>query len=262
MNETKIKTLNDILNSSDGNLLSLYYTLGYPKLEDIEPIFQAIQDSGKVDFIELGMPYSDPLADGPTIQKTSSIAIKNGITIEKYFEIAKDLSNRFKIPIVYMGYLNPIIQFGIDKFCHHCNGAGIEGLIIPDLPVDIYENEYAELFAKHQLSISFLITPTTSEERIRKIADLTTGFVYIVSSSSITGKQGEITDAQKAYFERVKLIIKNKPTMIGFGIYDQSSFNFASRYAKGAIIGSAFLRELEKGNYSKNISSFINSIKP
>jgi len=262
MNAIRTKSLKEILTDKARKLLSLYYTIGYPKIEDADLIFQAISETNKVDFIELGMPYSDPLADGPTIQQTSSVAIRNGVTIHKYFEIAKHLRKQYRIPLIFMGYLNPVMQFGMEKFCKGCVDAGIEGVIIPDLPVEIYEQDYQEIFAANNLLVSFLITPTTSEKRIRKIEERTTGFIYVVSENSITGKNQGTSIEQASYFERLKNMQLQRLTIAGFGIHDYSSFNNACNYFNGAIIGSAFLRVLENENIKESVSNFIQLVKP
>lgn len=255
-------TLSKLLQLDNRNLLSLYYTVGYPKLDAFDEIFEAIADAKKVDFVELGMPYSDPLADGPTIQKTSSVAIANGVTFEKYFDIAFEIKHRYNIPLVFMGYLNPVLQFGIEDFCIKCLASGIEGIIIPDLPVNVYTAEYKAIFEQYNLLVNFLITPTTSTERIRQIEEATTGFIYVVSSNSITGKLGQLNQEQQKYFERIQSLHLRKPTMIGFGIHDKQSFANACKYANGAIIGSAFLRILEKDDRSKTVQKFIQDIQP
>jgi tryptophan synthase alpha chain len=254
-------SLKESLNRKSRKLLSLYYTMGYPTIDSIDEIFQAITESGEVDFIELGMPYSDPLADGPTIQKTSSIAIKNGMTISKYFELAKFIHTKYAIPLVFMGYLNQIYQLGKEQFCKLCKKSGIEGVIIPDLPIEIYEKEFQELFEKYDILVSFLITPTTSNERIRQIGGLATGFIYIVSSSSITGNKGDISDSQKKYYERIKACNLQKPTLIGFGIHNKQTYDEACKYADGAIIGSEFLRVMEDDSLRPAIKHFIKSLK-
>jgi tryptophan synthase alpha chain len=210
-----------------------------------------------VDFIELGMPYSDPLADGKTIQASSEVAIKKGMTLKKYFEIVGILQSKEIVPIVYMGYLNQILQFGVEAFCHACKKAGISCVIVPDLPTDIYEKEFKTIFEKHNLLISFLVTPTTSVERIRKIESLTTGFIYVVSSNAITGKTGEMDPKQLAYLKHIKSLKFSKPTIVGFGIHDKKTFESACQFANGAIIGSEFIRNLTDDTYS----DFIKTLK-
>lgn len=250
-----MKKINDILQGK--NLLSIYLTAGFPDVERTIEILTEIGDYG-VDFVELGMPFSDPLADGETIQRSSATAIRNGMTLPNYFEVMKIVRKKTDLPVVYMGYLNQIMQFGVEQFCRKCHEVHIECLIIPDLPVEVYEREYKAVFEKYGLLISFLITPTTPEERIRKIEKLTTGFIYVVSSSSITGRRGSITRKQRAHYEKIKAMNLSKPTMIGFGIHDKKTYDFACKYANGAIIGSEFIRYVAK----ENAAYFLTTIKP
>ena len=238
------------------NLLSIFLTAGFPTVERTIEILTEIEDYG-VDFVELGMPFSDPLADGETIQQSSAVAIRNGMTLATYFEVMKIVRKKTDLPVVYMGYLNQILQFGVEQFCRKCNEVNIECLIIPDLPLEVYEREFKTIFEKHGLLISFLVTPTTSDERIRKIEELTTGFMYVVSSSSITGRRGKITKKQRAHYEKIKAMKLNKPTMIGFGIHDKKSYELACQYANGAIIGSEFIRYVAK----ENAAYFLTTLK-
>ncbi|MCB2206843.1 MAG: tryptophan synthase subunit alpha [Bacteroidetes bacterium] len=249
-----MKSITDILKSR--NLLSIYLTAGFPTVERTIEILTEIEDYG-VDFVELGMPFSDPLADGETIQQSSVTAIRNGMTLANYFEVLKIVRERTDLPIVYMGYLNQIMQYGAEAFCKKCNELDIQNLIIPDLPIEVYEKEYKQLYKKYGLLMSFLITPTTPEERIRKIEALTTGFIYVVSSSSITGKKRKITKKQQRHYEKIRAMNLSKPTMIGFGIYDKETYEFACRYANGAIIGSEFIRYVAK----ENAAQFLTSLK-
>ncbi|MCB0569158.1 MAG: tryptophan synthase subunit alpha [Phaeodactylibacter sp.] len=225
------------------DILNIYFTAGYPGLDDTERIILALDKAG-ASLIELGMPYSDPLADGPTIQQSSQVALKNGMTLQLLFEQAKAARKRSEIPIVLMGYFNQVMQYGEQRFFNHCVEAGIDGLILPDLPLYEYERSYQSMISQAGLSISFLITPQTPEARIRKVDELSQGFVYMVADSSITGAKSGIADRQLAYFERVdKLGLKN-PRLIGFGISNRETFELACRYASGAIIGSAFIKAL------------------
>lgn len=262
MKTKTIKSLTEVLHPQNKKLLSLYYTMGYPDMESILPVVEAIYNSGKVDFMELGMPYSDPLADGETIQMSSSVAIKNGITLEKYFDFAVQIRSKFPVPLVFMGYYNAVYQIGIESFCKKCQDAGIEGVIIPDMPLEIYETQVKVIFEQHDLLSCFLITPTTSEKRIRKIEELTIGFIYVVSSNSITGKKGAVSEAQLNYYRFIKSLNLSKPSIMGFGIHDQESFENATQYANGAIIGSEFIRVLSKSTDKQHIIHFLNSIKP
>jgi tryptophan synthase alpha chain len=249
-----MKSITDILKSR--NLLSIFLTAGFPTVDRTIEILTEIEDYG-VDFVELGMPFSDPLADGETIQQSSVTAIRNGMTLANYFEVLKIVREKTDLPIVYMGYLNQIMQYGAEAFCKKCNELDIQNLIIPDLPIEVYEKEYKSLFEKHDLLISFLITPTTPDERIRKIDALTTGFIYVVSSSSITGKKRKISKKQQKHYEKIRAMKLSKPTMIGFGIYNKETYEFACQYANGAIIGSEFIRYVAK----ENAAQFLTSLK-
>lgn len=225
------------------NILSIYFTAGFPQLNDTGEILYALQKHG-ADMVEIGMPYSDPLADGPVIQHSSMVAILNGITIKLLFEQLKDCRNNLHLPLILMGYLNPVMQYGIEKFCRDALYAGIDGIILPDLPLHEYETEYKSVFQKYNLDFVFLITPETSEERIRKIDLVSNGFIYAVSSSSITGTEKNLA-AQEIYFQRLKKMnLKNK-IIVGFGIRDHETFSQACRHAAGAIIGTAYIKAIE-----------------
>lgn len=240
-------------------LLSIYFTAGYPSLNDTSAIIQNLEESG-VDMIEIGLPFSDPLADGPTIQASSTQALKNGMTTEILFNHLKDIRKTVEIPLIIMGYFNPILQYGVEAFCKKCQELGIDGLIIPDLPVDVYKEDYQETFEKYSLINVFLITPQTSNERIHFIDSISNGFIYMVSSSSVTGSQSGFGDNQKHYFERISNMNLKNPQIVGFGINNNATFNQATKYAKGAIIGSAFIKFLT--NHSiREIDKFIKSIR-
>lgn len=242
----------------DKKLLSIYFTAGYPHLNDTVNIIKDLEQAG-VDFIEIGLPFSDPLADGPTIQESSTQALKNGMTTEVLFEQLKDIRKSVSIPLILMGYFNPMLQYGIEKFCQKCSEIGIDGLIIPDLPVDVYHKQYQAIFEAHGLTNIFLITPQTSEERIRYIDSISNGFIYMVSSASTTGSQSGFGEEQQAYFKRIADMNLNNPQIIGFGINNKETFQTATQFAKGAIIGSAFIKHItEKG--TQNISEFVNKI--
>ena len=242
-------------------LLSVYFTAGYPNLEDTVPIILELDKNG-VDLIEIGMPFSDPLADGPTIQQSSDIALKNGMTIPKLFEQLQDIRKHTQIPLVLMGYLNPVMQYGIERFCQKTKEIGIDGVILPDLPLSDYVREYKQLFEENNLSKIFLVTPQTPEKRIREIDSHTNGFVYMVSSSSTTGSTNGKAVANTEYFQRVGQMGLRNPGIIGFGIHDRDTFAEACNHAKGAIIGSAFIKALTKeGSLQQNIATFIQSIK-
>ncbi|MFN4764457.1 tryptophan synthase subunit alpha [Gillisia sp. Q332] len=240
-------------------LLSIYFTAGYPKLEDTIKIIKDLETSG-VDFLEIGLPFSDPLADGPTIQESSTQALKNGMTTNKLFDQLKDIRETVKIPLIIMGYFNPMLQFGVEKFCQKCQKAGIDGLIIPDLPVDVYNEEYKAIFEKYRLLNIFLITPQTSEERIRFIDSVSGGFIYMVSSASVTGSTKGFGEDTKAYFKRIAAMNLKNPQIIGFGINDKETFNQATEFAAGAIIGSAFVNYITAYGTNKT-ASFIKEIR-
>jgi len=240
-------------------ILSIYFSAGHPNLEDTTSILKKLQSSG-VDMIEIGLPFSDPLADGPVIQKSSSKALRNGMTTEKLFNQLEGVRKEINIPLIIMGYFNPIMQYGVEKFCEKCKLIGIDGLIIPDLPIDIYKDDYKELFDKHGLYNMFLITPQTSVERINYIDKASKGFIYMVSSSGVTGVKSNFNEVQTKYFKRIKSMNLNTPTIIGFGISNQETFNSASEYSSGAIIGSAFINFLETKGVVK-INEFIKSIR-
>ena len=227
----------------DGKLLSIYFTAGYPKLADTVEIIQQLEKNG-VDMIEIGLPFSDPLADGPTIQKSSTAALKNGMTTEILFNQLKDIRKSVSIPLIIMGYFNPMFQYGVEAFCKKCQEIGIDGLIIPDLPVDVYHEEYQEMFEKYGLINVFLITPQTSDERIRFIDSVSNGFIYMVSSASVTGAQSGFGDEQQTYFQRIADMKLDNPQIVGFGISNSETFEQATKSAKGAIIGSAFIKHL------------------
>jgi tryptophan synthase alpha chain len=243
----------------DKKLLSIYFTAGYPNINDTVSIIEDLENNG-VDMIEIGLPFSDPLADGPTIQKSSTQALKNGMTTEKLFQQLKDIRQTVKIPLIIMGYFNPILQYGVEEFCKKCEEIGIDGLIIPDLPVDIYSEKYQTIFEKHKLVNVFLITPQTSEDRIRFIDSISNGFIYMVSSASVTGSTSGFGQDTRAYFKRINDLKLKNPQVVGFGINDNQSFKIATEYSNGAIIGSAFIKHLNKNGIG-NISEFVKTIR-
>ena len=239
-------------------LLSIYFTAGYPKLDDTLTIIQQLENNG-VDMIEIGLPFSDPLADGPTIQASSTQALKNGMTTSILFKQLKDIRKTVQIPLIIMGYFNPILQYGVEAFCKKCAETGIDGLIIPDLPVDVYNDQYKPIFEKYGLINVFLITPQTSVERINFIDSISNGFIYMVSSASVTGGQSGFGAEQTRYFKRIADMNLNNPQIIGFGISNNETFKKATQYAKGAIIGSAFIKYVtEKG--IDNLNGFVETI--
>ncbi|ULC59080.1 tryptophan synthase subunit alpha [Flaviramulus sp. BrNp1-15] len=242
----------------DKKLLSIYFTAGYPNINDTVSIIQDLEKNG-VDMIEIGLPFSDPLADGPTIQASSTQALKNGMTTEVLFNQIKDIRKTVSIPLIIMGYFNPMLQYGVEAFCKKCQDIGIDGLIIPDLPVDVYHEEYQAIFEKYGLINVFLITPQTGVERINFIDSVSNGFIYMVSSASTTGAKSGFGDEQTNYFKRIDEMNLKNPQIIGFGISDNKTFSQATQYAKGAIIGSAFIKHLTHEGVT-SIDKFVNSI--
>jgi len=253
-----MNSIQDLFQKKDQNLLSIYFTCGYPALEDTVSVIQELSKS-HVDFIEVGLPYSDPLADGPTIQDSSQKALDNGINLDIIFQQLMLLKETNKTPLVLMGYLNQLLKYGEEKFCQKVVDCGIDTLIIPDLPMVEFENHYQELFDSYGLTNVFLITPHTSEERIRKIDTYSKAFIYVVASASITGAKGTISANQISYFERIKSMNLNSKLIVGFGISDKSTFNTACHYANGAIIGSAFIKDLGINGVDR-IDNFIQPI--
>lgn len=247
-------------NRGDKRILSIYYTAGYPTRDSTLDIAEALEHSG-ADFLEIGFPYSDPVADGPVIQHSSETALENGMTLSSLFEQLKELRQRVNIPILLMGYVNPVLQYGVERFCQSCSEVGIDGVIVPDLPMYEYEGLYRPIFEKYELSNIFLVTPQTSEARIRKIDDLSTGFIYLLSSSATTGKNLEVSTDTTDYFSRIKAMGLVNPVVIGFGISDHEAFIRATDYAQGAIVGSSFVRLLGEDGYMEKISDFIKRIK-
>ena len=252
--------LTQLFQKKTTNVLSIYFTAGFPQLNDTTTIIKAIEEAG-ADIIELGMPYSDPVADGPTIQMSNQQALENGMNIRTLLQQITDVRQYCQIPILLMGYINPVMQYGIEKFCQEIAHIGIDGLILPDLPMHEYLRDYQSLFQEYQLSNIFLVTPETSEERIRTIDEQSQGFIYVVSSSSTTGKTGQISESQEDYFNRIKSMQLKNPCLIGFGIHNHESFQTACRYMNGAIIGSAFIKSIqEKTPLKDSVNEFIHRI--
>ena len=252
--------LSDALESKK-NILNIYFTAGFPQLTDTILIIKALAKAG-ADMIEIGIPFSDPLADGETIQKSGQQAIENGMTLKLLFEQLQGIRNEVQIPLLLMGYLNSVLQFGVANFCQKCQEVGIDGIILPDLPMQEYLEEYQPLFEANNLANVFLITPQTSEQRIRQIDEIANGFIYMVSTASTTGTKSGTSESQIPYFERVKAMNLKTPTLIGFGISDKQSFEVANRYANGAIIGSAFIRTLAQStDLESDIGKFMKGIK-
>jgi tryptophan synthase alpha chain len=255
-----LNRLTKLFENKRENLLTVYFTAGYPKLDDTETIICSLAESG-TNIIEIGIPYSDPLADGPVIQESGMAAIDNGMTLQVLFNQLTEIRTKTQVPLILMGYFNQMLQYGVDKFLDDCVKTGIDGLIIPDLPLMEYEQFYKDKLTQRNISISFLITPQTEESRIHKVDALSTGFIYVVSDSSITGMKTGISNQQISYFERIKSLQLKTPQLIGFGISDRESYLTASKYANGAIIGSAFIKHLkDKKEVDKATADFINLI--
>lgn len=240
-------------------VLNVYCTAGYPKVESTIEVMKALQKAG-ADIIELGMPYSDPLADGPVIQASSAVALRNGMTLAKLFEQLKSLRQEISIPVVLMGYLNPLLQYGFEKFCQQCFESGIDGLIVPDIPMFEYEKEYAATVKKYGLDFIFLVTPETPNERIKKLDSLSTGFLYAVSSSSITGSDKDFGDVE-IYLQKLRDMNLKNPILVGFGIKDNLTFDAATKHTAGAIIGTAYIKALENSeNVEEDTIEFLEGI--
>jgi len=243
----------------DQKLLSIYFTAGYPQLNDTVKTIKLLEEAG-VGMIEIGLPFSDPLADGPTIQASSTQALKNGMTTQFLFEQLKDIRKTVSIPLIIMGYFNPVLQYGVDAFCAKCEEIGIDGLILPDLPLSEYKEHYQLIFEKHNLLNTFLITPQTSEPRIREIDAVSNGFIYMVSSASTTGAKSTFGNDQTDYFNRIASMELQNPQIVGFGISNKETFKTATKTTRGAIIGSAFIKMLSAEGL-RGIGNFIKSIR-
>jgi tryptophan synthase alpha chain len=250
--------INQTLNQ-DKKLLSIYFTAGFPQLEDTLPILEQLQEAD-VDMIELGLPFSDPLADGPTIQESSTQALRNGMTTDKLFTQLEGIRVRIHVPLIVMGYFNPMMQYGVERFCKRCQEVGIDGLIIPDLPADVYHTQYQNLFQQYGLLNMFLITPQTPDERIRYIDQVSEGFIYMVSSAATTGAQGSFGDTQQHYFQRIADMKLQSKLLVGFGISNAETYQSAVAHSQGAIIGSAFIKHLE-ANGNQSVQAFVKTIR-
>jgi tryptophan synthase alpha chain len=250
--------INQTLNQ-DKKLLSIYFTTGFPQLEDTVPILEQLQQAD-VDMIELGLPFSDPLADGPTIQESSTQALRNGMTTDKLFTQLEGIRARIHVPLIVMGYFNPMMQYGVERFCKRCQEVGIDGLIIPDLPADVYHTQYQSLFQQYGLLNMFLITPQTPDERIRYIDQVSEGFIYMVSSAATTGAQGSFGDTQQHYFQRIADMKLQSKLLVGFGISNAETYQSAVAHSQGAIIGSAFIKHLE-ANGNQSVQAFVKTIR-
>src|SRR4030095_4269110 len=254
-----MKRIEELFKRKQSKILNVYCTAGFPQLEDTLTVMKALEEGG-ADIIELGMPYSDPLADGPVIQHSNTIALQNGMTIKKLFEQLKEFRNKVSIPVLLMGYMNPILQYGFEKVCADASVVGVDGLILPDLPEYEYETEYEAILKKYGLDFVFLVTPETSDERVKRLDQLSNGFLYAVSSSSTTGKNKDMTDV-KTYLQRIKNLKLKNPVVVGFGIKDKQTFEAVCGNANGAIIGTAFIKALENDkDVEKAIKKFLNEI--
>ncbi|MCW3804377.1 tryptophan synthase subunit alpha [Plebeiibacterium marinum] len=243
------------------DILSIYYTAGYPNLNDTVPILETLEDAG-ADIVEIGIPFSDPLADGPTIQHSGETALKNGMSLNVLFDQLKDVRSKVKMPLILMGYINTVHKFGIETFAKKCNEVGVDGVILPDLPFQEYLDNYKDTFDQYGVSNIFLITPQTPEERIKLIDEKTNGFIYMVSSAAVTGAKKGLSEAQLAYFDRVNKLNLQNPALIGFGIGDHESYKETCKYADGAIVGSAFVKLLGQAkDLHGEIKSFIKEVK-
>lgn len=252
----------DLFAHKQGDVLNLYFTAGFPNLNDTVPVLRGLQAAG-VDLVEIGMPYSDPVADGETIQLSNMRALENGMSLKLLFEQLADCrQSTISVPILLMGYINPVLQFGVEAFCQKCQEVGVDGVILPDLPLDLYVAEYKEIFDQYGVQNIFLITPQTAESRIRLIDEVSEGFIYMVSSASITGSQTGVSDTMLAYFDRIQAMNLRNPRLIGFGIKDKETFDTACQYANGAIVGSAFIRQLEQhGATTESIQAFVDQVR-
>ncbi len=258
---TKMNRISALFASTSEPILNVYATAGFPRFDDTMTVLQALQNSG-VDIIEIGMPYSDPVADGETIQQSNQVSLEQGMTVAKLFNQLANMRSTLHVPILLMGYINPVLQFGVEHFCQKCQEVGVDGVILPDLPMAEYEAEYKVIFEQYGLYNIFLITPQTSDARIRQIDALSSGFIYMVSSASTTGAKVGISDDQESYFKRIEAMGLRNPRLIGFGISDRSSFLKASNGSSGAIIGSAFVKLLSQAKDLKSeIEEFVGSIK-
>jgi tryptophan synthase alpha chain len=253
--------LKKLFSTKNDGILSVFYTAGFPSIDDTVSIARALNASG-ADIIEIGIPFSDPVADGPTIQQSNKVALDNGITLKRILQQVKEIRKDIQIPIILMGYVNPVMQYGIEAFVKDASAAGVDGVILPDMPLYEYEENYKDLFERHDLGNTFLIAPTTSEDRIRKIDNASRGFIYAVSASSTTGAKKDFTDGQTTYFKKLKGMKLNNPFLIGFGISDHGTFANACNYGAGAIVGSAFIDMLKKSkDIDADIHQFVKNIK-
>lgn len=247
--------------NKDRKILSIYFCAGCPTLEETGNVIKTLEQNG-IDMIEVGIPFSDPLADGPVIQSAGTTALKNGMTLKKLFAQLKEIKKDVNIPLILMGYLNVIMHYGIEHFCESCADSGVSGMIIPDLPFDDYMKDVKPIADKYDLRVVMMITPETSNERIKFIDEHTDGFIYMVSSASVTGAQSNFDDEKRTYFERINAMNLHNPRMIGFGISNKQTLQSAQNNAAGAIIGSKFVTLLnETNNPQKAITSLFEALE-
>lgn len=252
--------INTLFQNKKENILSVYFTAGYPNLDDTTTVIQELEQNG-IDLIEVGIPFSDPMADGVVIQQSGHVALQNGMSIKKLFAQLENIREQVQIPLIMMGYLNPLLQYGFENFCKDCKRVGVDGLIVPDLPMDDYLSEYKEITERYGLRFVFLITPETSEERIRTIDNNTNGFIYMVSSAATTGEQKNF-DSQTEYFNRINTMQLRNPRLVGFGISNKATFDAACKHASGAIIGSAFIKALSQTkSIQDGVKLLLNNLK-
>jgi tryptophan synthase alpha chain len=250
-----------LFSEKSSNILSVFFTAGYPELGSTVTTIQALAEAG-ADMVEIGMPFSDPMADGPVIQRSNEAALHNGMNLKLLFSQLADIRKYVNIPLLLMGYLNPVLRFGMENFCSRCMETGIDGVILPDLPPEVYREEYRQAFEKYGLCNILLITPETEEERVRTIDRISSGFIYMVSSSSVTGIRGKFSDDQLSYFDRIKRMKLKNPVLTGFGISNRETFADACRFASGGIIGSEFIRKLgEGGDILRRTKKFVMDIR-
>jgi tryptophan synthase alpha chain len=254
--------IDQLFQTKKAGILNIYFTAGFPNLQDTPLLIETLAQAG-ADMIEIGMPYSDPLADGETIQQSGMIALQNGMTLDLLFEQVRLARQKTEIPLILMGYFNQVMQYGEEKFFQKCQEVGIDGLILPDLPLNVYEVSYRKMIETNNLRMTFLITPQTEPARVRKADALSDGFLYMVSSAAITGAKTGISTTQLDYFQRIQKMKLKSPRLIGFGISNRETFETACEYANGAIIGSAFIKALSKSkDIVKTTHEFVEMVRP